>query len=284
MTVTPTKTDRLDELHRRLSAQVLGLISGADWEAMLAVASRFHRYSARNIFLIQAQRPDATRVAGFHRWRSLGRHVRRGESGIAILAPCVHRGRPLEEPDGDDAAPAPAVVRGFRVVYVFDESQTDGAPLAEVRPRLLVGEDTAGLWSGLAAQVGAAGYALERGYCGGANGVTDYPARTVRVRADVDDLQATKTLCHELAHALMHGPEHDDVASNVAEVEAESVAYVVCQAAGMATTAYSLPYLARWSRGDVGLITATTERVLATARTVLAGLGIDTGATDDPSN
>lgn len=82
----------------------------------------------------------------------------------------------------------------------------------------------------------------------------------------------------------MHGPERDVVASNVAEVEAESVAYVVCQAAGMATTDYSLPYLARWSRGDVGLITATTERVLTTARTVLAGLGIDAGAAEEPVN
>lgn len=74
------------------------------------------------------------------------------------------------------------------------------------------------------------------------------------------------------------------MASNVAEVEAESVAYVVCQAAGMDSTDYSLPYLARWSRGDVGLITATTERVLATARTVLAGVGVDAGAVEDPVN
>ena len=163
--------------------------------------------------------------------------------------------------------------------------QTDGPPLPDVRPRLLTGEDTARLWSGLSAQVVGAGYTVERGYCRGANGVTDFAARTVRVRDDVDELQSTKTLCHELAHALMHDPEHDDVASNVAEVEAESVAYVVCQAAGMATTDYSLPYLARWSRGDVGLITATTERVLTTARTVLAGLGIDTGAgAEDPVN
>lgn len=78
MTVTTTRTDKLDALHRRLEAEVLGLISGADWQAMLAVASRLYRYSARNIFLIHAQRPDATRVAGFHRWRTLGRHVRRG--------------------------------------------------------------------------------------------------------------------------------------------------------------------------------------------------------------
>jgi antirestriction protein ArdC len=285
MTVTTTKADRLDQLHRRLNAEVLGLISGADWQAMLDVASRFHRYSARNVFLISAQRPDATRVAGFHRWRALGRHVRRGESGIAILAPCLYRGEPVNEPDdAGDARRAPSVLRGFKVAYVFDESQTDGAPLPEVRPRLLRGDDTAHLWSGLADQVTAAGYTIHRGFCQGANGVTDFAARSVRVRADVDDLQATKTLCHELAHVLLHNPEHGGVASNVAEVEAESVAYVVCQAAGMATTDYSLPYLARWSRGDAGLITATTERVLGTARNVLAAMGIDTDAVEEPVN
>jgi hypothetical protein len=140
------------------------------------------------------------------------------------------------------------------------------------------------LWSGLAAQVVSAGYTVERGYCRGANGVTNSAARTVRVRDNVDELQGTKTLCHELAHALMHGPGQEDVASNVAEVEAESVAYIVCQAAGMATTDYSLPYLARWSRGDVGLITATTARVLTTARTILAGLGIDSATAEGPAS
>ena len=78
MTTTPTRTDKLEALHQRLTAQVEGLISGEDWKAMLSVASRFYRYSARNIFLIQAQFPTATRVAGYRRWVSLGRHVRRG--------------------------------------------------------------------------------------------------------------------------------------------------------------------------------------------------------------
>jgi antirestriction protein ArdC len=285
--MTPTATanlDKLDQLHRRLSAEVLGLISGSDWQAMLGVASRLHRYSARNIFLIHAQRPDATRVAGFHRWRSLGRHVRRGESGIAILAPCVYRAKAVNEADDAGDVPAASALRGFKIAYVFDESQTDGPPLPDVRPRLLVGEDTARLWSGLAAQVAAAGYRIQRGYCRGANGVTDFVARTVRVRDDVDELQSTKTLCHELAHVLLHGPEGDAVASNVAEVEAESVAYVVCQAAGMATTDYSLPYLARWSRGDVGLIMATADRVLITARTILRTLGVDTEEVEAPGH
>jgi len=274
MTTTRTKTDKLDELHQRLTAQVESLISGEDWKAMLAVASRFYRYSARNVMLIRSANPTATRLGGYRFWPTVGRHVRKGESGIAILAPCLYRVSKADDAGADEAAEAKRVLRGFRVAYVWDVSQTDGEPLADVRPQLLVGDDTAQLWEGLAAQVIAAGYSLARGDCGGANGVTDFLARTVRVRADVDDLQAAKSLTHEWAHCLMHDPGQGPIARPRAEVEAESVAYVVCQAAGMATTSYSLPYLARWSGGDPALITATADRVLATARTILEGLGL----------
>ncbi len=156
---------------------------------------------------------------------------------------------------------------------MWDESQTDGAPLADVRPQLLVGGDPAELWGGLVAQLAAAGYSVRRGDCGGANGVTDFAARTVRVRADVDDLQATKTLCHELAHVLLHEPAPVAVPRARAEVEAESVAYVVCQRAGMDSTDYSLPYVARWSGGDPAAVRDSTERVVVTARSILDGLG-----------
>jgi len=284
MTTTATKTDKLDELHQRLTDHIQALVSGEDWKAMLDIAARLHHYSARNVMLILAQRPEGvTRVAGYRRWQSLGRQVRKGQHGIAILAPCVYRKRPVDDVEADDSPELARILRGFRVAYVWDESQTDGEALADVRPQLLVGDDTAQLWAGLAAQVTAAGFTLERGDCNGANGVTDFLARTVRVRADVDDLQAAKSLCHEWAHGLLHGPGQDPIARNRAEVEAESVAYVVCQAAGMATTQYSLPYLARWSRGDAALITATADRVLAAARTILDGLGLGTPDSDEHS-
>ncbi len=161
--------------------------------------------------------------------------------GIAILAPCVYRARPADEAAGKDSAEVARILRGFRVAYVWDESQTDGEPLPDVRPQLLVGDDPARLWCGLVDQLTAAGYSVSRGFCGGANGVTDFAAHTVTVRDDVDDLQATKTLCHEFAHGLLHEPSQEPVTRAQAEVEAESVAYVVCQRAGMATTDYSLP-------------------------------------------
>src|ERR671932_2053103 len=105
-------TDKIAALHRRLADKVEALTTTEDWAAMLAVAARFHRYSANNVLLIAAQRPDATRVAGYRTWQRLGRQVRKGERGLAILAPCLYRRRSLDE-DGDDAPEGARVVRGF---------------------------------------------------------------------------------------------------------------------------------------------------------------------------
>jgi hypothetical protein len=270
-----TKTDKLDELHQRLTAQVEALVSGDDWRAMLDIAARLHRYSARNVMLILSQRPDGvTRVAGYRRWQSLGRQVRKGEQGIAILAPCIYRKRPVDDTEANDSPELGRILRGFRVAYVWDELQTDGEALADVRPQLLVGDDPAQLWDGLVAQLDGCGYAVSRGDCGGANGFTDFLTRKVMVRDDVDELQAAKTLCHETAHALLHDPCQEPVARARAEVEAESVAYVVCQRAGLATTDYSLPYVARWSSGDADVVRSTADRVLGAARQILDGLGL----------
>lgn len=265
-----TRADRLEAAHQRLVGAVEAMVSGEDWRRLLAVARRFRTYSPNNVWLIAAQRPDATRVAGFSTWRSLGRHVRRGERGIAILAPVVTR-RPADEDDDDGES---RVLRGFRVVHVFDVAQTDGEPLPEVEtPVLLSGDAPAAVWDALAAQVAAAGFALERGSCDGANGVTDFAARTVRVRADVEPAQAAKTLAHELGHVLLHdGTEYARGCRGRAEVEAESVAYLVCSAAGLDADGYSFPYVASWSGGDVDAVRATAERCLGAARRSLDAL------------
>ena len=127
-----------------------------------------------------------------------------------------------------------------------------------------------------AAQVAAAGYVLERGDCGGANGRTRFDARTVRVRADVDDAQAVKTLCHELAHVELHnGTEYATGCRGRAEIEAESVAYLVCHHAGLTTDNYSFAYVAHWSDGDLDTLRATAERVVAAARRIIDRLEPD---------
>lgn len=271
------RSDRLVEIHDRLAGAVEAMVSGADWQRLLEVASRFHAYSPNNVWLILSQRPEGTRVAGFATWRSMGRHVRKGEKGIAILAPMVAKRRPAEADESgtieseDEGDRRGRVLRGFRIVFVFDQTQTDGEPLPEVeRPALLDGDAPAALWEALAAQVAAAGFDLSRGDCGGANGVTDFSARTVRVRDDVAPAQAAKTLAHELAHVRLHdGGTNALGCRGRGEVEAESVAYLVCSAAGLASDGYSFPYVAHWSGGDVAEVRKAAERAIGCARSIL---------------
>ena len=148
-----SQEDKLEALHAKLVEAVADLATSEGWARMLAAAARFHDYSPSNILLICAQRPDATRVAGIRTWNSLGRRVNKGEHGIAILAPCIYRATPGEPATTDHRAEsAPATpdlpepttktdgairqLRGFKVVHVFDVSQTDGAPLPDVEPKI----------------------------------------------------------------------------------------------------------------------------------------------------
>jgi hypothetical protein len=128
---------------------VAELVHSDKWAQMLAVAARLTTDSPSNVLLIAAQRPDAIRVAGIRIWNSLGRHVLKGEHGIAILAPCLHRteGEAVPSradgrgPQPTDEGPMPRrELRGFRVVHVFDVTQTDGAPLPSAAPQLLTGD------------------------------------------------------------------------------------------------------------------------------------------------
>jgi len=278
--VNPTQTERLRRAHQRLTDAVAALTTSEGWQRMLTVAARFHHYSPHNVLLIGVQRPDATHVAGYRTWQSLGRQVRKGERGIAIIAPDTSRtdtrttdGATSESPAeliGDDGK---RVLRGYRVTHVFDISQTEGEPLPAVGPQLLTGGAPAGLWDALAGQLSAAGFALRDGDCAPANGVTDFLARTVTVCDDLPPAQRVKTLAHELAHVLLHDPavRPAELDRGRAEVEAESVAYLVAHAHGLDSNDYTAPYVAGWAGGATGVLLATAERVMGAADRILAG-------------
>ena len=323
--------DKLSALHDRLAEQVAALRSGEDWRRWLDVAHRFHTYSFNNTLLIWAQRPQATAVAGFQAWKTLGRQVDKGERGIQILAPVVHRSTTQDPAAGIAAAergePDPAAgaapltgadpaggntasdetgsnagsrgrVAGYRVTHVWDLSQTSGEPLpTQPLPQLLSGQAPPGLWDSLARLVAERGFTLERGDCGPANGWTDYATRTVRIRVDVDDAQAVKTLAHEAGHVLLHDPTHDSAGRGeatsahcrgVKEVEAESVAYLVAASHGLFTGDYTFAYVTGWAAGVDGakpeqVVRDTGQRVLGAARTVLAVTAPETIPTADAS-
>ncbi len=284
--------DKLNVLHEQISDGVAALVESEGWRAMLDTAAKFHSYSLGNLLLVALQAPQATRVAGYRSWQSLGRQVRKGERGIAILAPCTYRPKTAEraEPAGPaghepatscsgGAAPQGAggkqQVRGFRVVHVFDLSQTEGAPLPDIAPTLLEGLAPDGLWDALTEQITAHGYTVHRGDTGRANGWTDPASRTVRVSGAVDDAQAVKTLLHELAH-LEAGHVADlptyATCRGRCEVEAESVAYVVATAQGMHASGYSFAYVAGWAGGDLSVVRQAADTVTQIARRILTPL------------
>jgi hypothetical protein len=272
----------LETMHTQLAEKVAALASGEGWASWLRFANSFHRYSFNNTLLIWAQKPQATMVAGYRAWQARGRQVRRGEQSIKVYGPVTRRepkldpqGRPVRDADGKPAMEVRVV--GVKPVSVFDVSQTDGDPLPEPpEARLLTGQAPPGLWDALQAFVEAQGYSVSRGDCGEANGVTIFDTRQVRVRADVDDAQAVKTLAHEAGHVLLHASERRDNFScrGVAEVEAESVAFLVTQANGLDASQYTFNYVAGWAhQAATGDGPTVEETVKATGQRVI-------GATD----
>jgi antirestriction protein ArdC len=282
--------DKVEQLQTDIEQGVAELVDGEDWQRWLRVAARFPRYSFRNQLLIQLQRPDASVVMGYRAWQALGHQVRKGEKSISILAPCTYKTKSSRnEDEAQDEQPAEKgaarrVLRGFRIAHVFDISSTDGDTVRPpAGPALLEGEAPAGLWDTLAAQIAAEGFTLTRAEIpSGANGSTNFATRTVTVAVHLSPAQACKTLAHELAHACLHdGTEYAMGCRGRAEVEAESVAFILCQAAGLTTAAYSFGYVASWSGGDPHKVKATAERVVTCARTILDQAGLLDPAEDD---
>jgi hypothetical protein len=237
--------------------------------------------------------PFPTLVAGYRQWQTLGRQVMKGQPGYMIFAPVTGRFAtatpsdssswrrlgPREKPKPGEAVRSRMV--GAQPAYVWDASQTDGDPLpATPMPVLLEGEAPVGLWDGLAAQIEAAGFEVvsvpDEMAIMGANGMSDYEARTVSVRENMDPAAQVKTLAHELAHVLMHDPDDAEVRQHrgIREVEAESVALMVGAAHGMTTDGYTVPYVSTWAaRADdkepAQIVQATGERVRKAALAIL---------------
>jgi antirestriction protein ArdC len=265
-------SDRKDEIISKLTAGIEQLASSQRWQDWLAVQSRFHHYSFRNTLLIQLQCPEATRVAGFRAWQQLDRQVRKGEKAIWILAP-VTRKRDDDDIDDDNNT---RVLVAFKPACVFDISQTDGEPLPEVCSRL-DGTAPDGVYHNLIAVAHGIGYSVEQDNLPGAtNGDCNFSARRIRVEASNAPAQQVKTLVHELAHAMLHENTQD---RPLAELEAESVAFVVCAALGVETDDYSFGYVTGWAGdGDeaIASIKESASRIQTSADRILATLEIST--------
>ncbi|MDA8373831.1 MAG: ArdC-like ssDNA-binding domain-containing protein [Actinomycetota bacterium] len=261
----PVPGDPYAKILERLYAEVARIDSGVDWQRIAAASRILNRFSPRNAVLVAMQAcrrsEEVTQLAGYRNWQRLGRQVRSGERGYAILAPVFRATGRKADVDPPDDRPA-----GFRWVTVFDVSQTEGPDLAPPLPVLLQGEsmEYEAVSAALVSQASAAGFETCEGDLQGANGLTDFLARRVTVRCGLSGAQRAKTLAHELAHIELHA---GGIASRqVAEIEAETTAYLVMANLGLATDDYSFPYIANWARGDLSLVVAVAERTQAASR------------------
>ncbi len=245
--LTTTALDTLAEALERGRSEAL--------TSLLRAMSRFHRYSLNNAWLIAVQRPDATLVAGFQAWKGLRRFVRRGEQGIAILAPIVRRKKAKDE---DERA-----VVGFRPTYVFDVSQTDGEPLPEASQP--TGDPGASL---LRIRTAIADRKITLEYAEGLGGALGLSSGGhIRVRTGLTPASEFMVLAHEFAHELLHhGAERPD-SRDTRELEAEAVAFVVSAACGLEALAATVDYVQLY-RGDRDALATSLERIQRTAATI----------------
>jgi len=235
----------------RLADATRALLSSEGWRAWLRARAVFHSYSLRNTLLIAQEGRrrgfTPTHVAGFKAWLKLGRSVRKGERGIAILAPVRVKERDAE---GEETGEGRVF---FRTAYVWDVSQT--APLPGVEPAPLdpprapvEGDSHAGLLGPLERLAGEVGYTVAYRELERVDGLCDHRARRITVADRLAPNGRVAVLVHELAHALV-GREAG-LAKELEELVVEAVAYVVCAGAGLDTRADSVPYIAGWAGDD----------------------------------
>ncbi len=281
-----TLDEKLTAIHGELEGRVAALAEDDDWNRYLDTMSRFHHYSFSNQMLIAMQtKSQATRVAGFKTWQGMNRQVRKGEKGIAILAPKTIRkdatdsaGKPIVGPDGKPAKKS--VVIGFTAVSVFDVSQTDGEPLPDGESMTTLSEEPPpGFQEDLTAAITESGYAVSYDDIpGSARGFTDPHSHRVVIRSGMSEANQVNTLAHELGHIKVgHIERLDEYHSGhngnrgAFEVEAESISYVLCRNQGMSPDVgdKSGRYVAGWGNTDPEAVRRSAEHVQKTVKTIL---------------
>ena len=287
--LTATDTEgRVKEMTERLEQGVKELFESERYQAYLRAMSKFHDYSLNNTLLILLQKPDASLVAGFNKWRDeFERHVKAEEKGIKIFAPAHKKIRKEVEkldPDtgkpiiGEDGKPVMEMkeitIPRYKVVNVFDVSQTDGKAIPDMSVDALTGsiEQYEDFWRALK-EISPVPVELEK-IESGAHGYYSIADKRIAIDEGMSELQTIKTLIHEIAHAKLHDidlslpPQERQERPNqrTREVEAESIAYTVCQHFGLETSEYSFGYIAGWSSDkEIAELKASLETIRQTA-------------------
>lgn len=286
-----TQKDRIKFITDKLEQGIKDLFNSDRYREYLATMSKFHDYSLNNTLLILFQKPDASRVAGFNAWKQkFHRYVKEGEKGIKIIAPAPYK-KVVEEQKmdnsgqyvfGADGKPImeqkTVEIPTFKVTSVFDLSQTDGEPLPDITTQLEGNIELYEKFFRTLKEVSPVPVELED-IQGGSNGYYHLEDKRIAISNGLSEMQTIKTTIHEIAHAKLHAlPEPDAPVEeqedrpdrNTREVQAESVAYIVCQHFNIDTSDYSFGYIAGWSSGqETKELRASLETIRETASEII---------------
>ena len=284
--------EKLKEITDRLEQGITELFDSERYKEYLRVMSKFHNYSFNNTLLIAMQKPDASLIAGFNAWKNnFGRNVMKGQKGIKILAPSPFKiKKEMEKIDpqtqkaiiGKDGKPVTEekeiTIPAFKVVSVFDVSQTEGREIPDIAVNMLTGdvehykEVFAALEKTSPVPVG-----FEK-IEGGAHGYYHLEDKRIALDEGMSELQTLKTLIHEIAHAKLHDIDLNAPLEDLEnrpdrrtrEVQAESIAYTVCQHYGLDTSDYSFGYVAGWSAGrELAELKSSLETIRSAAAEII---------------
>ena len=290
-----TEKQKVQEITDKLEEGLKELFESEKYKTYLSTMSKFHNYSFNNTLLIAMQKPEATLVAGYKAWqKNFERHVNKGEKAIRILAPAPYKIK--EERDKMDPVTGEMMfdengmpqkeqvevtIPAFRAVSVFDVSQTDGKPIPELEAQELL-STVEGYEDFVQALMNVAPVPIGfEDIPGDSKGYFHTEEKRIAVQENMSESQTLKTMVHEVAHSMLHNKEinRDDLMEapakdrNTKEVEAESVAYTVCQHFGIDTSDYSFGYIVGWSSGkDMKELKSSLDIIRKTSSELITGI------------
>lgn len=283
------RDDRVREITEQLEKEIKDMFTSEKYMDYLNTMSKFHGYSLNNTLLIAAQNPKASLVAGFKSWeKNFERHVKRGEKGIKILAPSPYTKKVLQEKVNPDTGEIILDKNGnpvkeeteikltsFRVVSVFDVSQTEGKELPSIAHDLQDNIKDYPLYIQALELVSDVPIAFEE-ITGSAHGYYSHATDSIAIQSGMSESQTVKTMIHEIAHSILHNdnvPDAKEKDRQTKEVEAESVAYTVCQHFGIDSSDYSFGYIAGWSADkELNELKSSLETIRKTSSELITGI------------
>lgn len=274
--------EEMGELTKKIDGELERFIKEGKYKDVLIMMGNLGRYSLNNQIYIVMQNPNAKTVHGMRQWNRLGRHVIPGEKAIRIFSPILVK-KDKEKTD-DKENEKGYVCRGFKLGYVFDVSQTEGKEISAFRfddEKLVKEKD--GILEGLRKTVGDKGYSIryasKEELGDGCYGLCNHATKEIKILEGMGNLQEISTTVHECGHALAHSGYREDFEGltphekrEIKEVEAESIACVVCTHLGLDTKDFNFSYITGWAEGDIKKFRKNLDVISDHARTLIDGI------------